>query len=241
MKGLARVSEEIALAPAELARHSREERLAIGKMWAARAESELTAGVVFANIGLSLLEHGAAAEVAFLTTRAVSDEVRHAEICRHVAARYLDAEVAFPRPRRVEKPPASGNDGRLVATLHLVLNSCLNESVAVVFLRSCLDQAENGLVRLALRELMGEEVDHARVGWAHLASPAVTDRERAAVGRAVPGLIAELEKVWLANNTDEVPRGHGTLTANETEKVVAEALADLILPGFEHCGVAVAK
>src|SRR5690349_15219250 len=108
MKGLARVSEEIALAPAELARHSREERRAIGNMWAARAQSELTAGVVFANIGLSLLEHGATAEVAFLTTRAVSDEVRHAEICWHVAARYLDAEVAFPRPRRVEKPPASG-------------------------------------------------------------------------------------------------------------------------------------
>jgi hypothetical protein len=211
----------------------------IGKYWARRAEAELTTGVVFANLGVALLAQSVTPEVAFLVARAYSDEVRHAEVCRRVAMRYLGTELPLPKPRHVEKPTGSPSQARLAATLHLVLNCCFNEAVAMVFLRTCLDQAENGLVRLALRELMREEVDHCRLGWAHLSSAAVSDADRAAVTRALPGFIDGTRTLWLTDAEHGVPRGHGALALPDLERVVEEALADLILPGLEHCGVRV--
>jgi hypothetical protein len=219
---------------------SADERALIGALWARRAESELTSGAVFANVSAALLTRGTIPSVRFLAERAVSDELRHAEICRQVAAHYLDAPVPFPKARPVRKPAPAESDAALVATLHVVLNCCLNESVAMVFLRTCLDTAQSDLVRTALRELMREEIDHARIGWAHLASSEVSDAERSAVGRALPRLIAETRRIWCTDNPVAVPSGHGCLSASEIERVLDEAIADLIVPGFEHLGVAVA-
>lgn len=224
-------------APLDLSGLSADAVRALGRHWANRAQSELTSGVVFANISLALLAQGVTPELGFLAARAHSDEVRHAEICRRVAMRYLGAELPFPRPRAVAKPSPTPSQARLAATLHVVANSCFNESIAMVFLRTCLAQAEHELVRLALRELMREEVDHARLGWAHLSSDAVTEADRAAVARAVPGFVADMRTLWLDGAPAEVPRGHGVLERADLERVVEEALADLILPGLEHCGV----
>jgi hypothetical protein len=225
--------------PFDAAQLSTAERTLIGTLWARRAQSELTSGVVFANLSAALLTRGTIPSVRFLAARAVSDELRHAEVCRQVAARYLDAPVAFPKARRVRNPDPAQSDAALVATLHVVLNCCLNESVAMVFLRTCLEAAENDLVRAALRELMREEVDHARIGWAHLACSEVSDAERAGVGRALPRLIAETRRIWSSDNPSEVPSGHGCLSKGEIERVLDEALADLIVPGFTHLGVSV--
>ena len=217
------------LSPATLAR--------IGRHWIGRAESELTAGVVFANISVALLSEDVAPEVAFLVARAHSDEVRHAEICRRVAMRYLGAEVPFPKPRTVHTPTVTRSQARLAATLHAVFNCCFNESVAMVFLRTCLDEAQSELVRLALRELMREEVDHSRIGWAHLTSRAVTDADREAVARALPVFIRDTKTLWLADDGEGIPSGHGSLDREALERVVEEAIHDLILPGLDRCGV----
>jgi hypothetical protein len=224
---------------ANLTQCPRAERELIGKNWANRAASELTAGVVFANIEGALRARAVAPEVLALVARAPADEARHAEICRRVASRYLEIEVPFPEPRPVRKPAPRAEQRGITATLLVVLNSCLNESVAMVFLRTCLEQAQSELVRLALRELMREEVDHARIGWAHLASPEVSDAERAVVSQELPRLIGEIRRAWLTDNPSHVPVGHGCLARAGIESVLDEALADLILPGFEHCGVAV--
>lgn len=229
--------ERFASTPLDVSGLSPELRADIGWHWARRSESELTSGVVFANISLALLATGVTPEIAFLAARAHSDEVRHAEICRHVATRYLGADVPFPRPRQVEKPAPTPSQARLAATLHVVQNCCFNESVAMVFLRTCLDQAEHELVRLALRELMREEVDHSRVGWAHLSSVAVTEADRDGVARAVPRFIDDMRQLWLTDPGPPVPPGHGVLDPPELARVVEEALDELILPGLEHCGV----
>lgn len=229
--------ERFASTPLDVSGLSPELRADIGWHWARRSESELTSGVVFANISLAVLATGVTPEIAFLAARAHSDEVRHAEICRHVATRYLGADVPFPRPRQVEKPAPTPSQARLAATLHVVQNCCFNESVAMVFLRTCLDQAEHELVRLALRELMREEVDHCRIGWALLSSGAVTDADRAAVTRALQGFIGDIRHLWLADAGCALPRGHGALDPSDLARVVEEALEELILPGLEHCGV----
>jgi len=229
--------ERFATTPLEISGLPADVTSAIGWHWARRAESELTAGVVFANISVALLAQDVVPEVAFLTARAHSDEVRHAEICRRVAGRYLGKEVPFPKPRAVQKPAPTPSQARLAATLHVVQNCCFNESVAMVFLRTCLDQAEHELVRLALRELMREEVDHSRVGWAHLSSVAVTEADRDGVARAVPRFIDDMRQLWLTDPGPPVPPGHGVLDPPELARVVEEALDELILPGLEHCGV----
>lgn len=234
---MSRTLDELWLAETAANDLSRDVRELVGGIWQRRAASELTNAVVFANLGEVLGGGHAAPEVEALIARASADERRHAEICRRVAGRYLERDVPFPEPRSVPKPASRVLDARTTATLHVVLQCCLNESVAMVFLRTCLDEARSELVRLALRQLMREEVDHARIGWAHLASARVTQAERDIVSAELPYLVVALRSAWLADNPHELPGGHGCLPEQSVARVLDEALADLILPGLALCGV----
>jgi len=232
-----RTLDELVVADAGARDLPRDVRELVGGIWQRRAASELTNALVFAHLREVIGVGNTAPDVEALITRASSDERRHAEICRRVAARYLERDVPFPEPRSVQKPASRIGDARATAILHVVLQCCLNESVAAVFLRSCLDEARSDLVRLALRELMREEVDHARIGWAHLASARVTPAERAIVSAELPYLVGALRAAWLADNPRELPAGHGCLPERAVARVLDEALADLILPGLTLCGV----
>ena len=46
----------------------------------------------------------------------------------------------------------------------------MNETTAGVFLEVCLAHAEGALAKAALSELLSDEIDHGRIGWAHLAA-----------------------------------------------------------------------
>lgn len=212
----------------------------LGRQWASRATAELRVASIFASVSAGLLESGADPAVLRIAARAVSDEVRHAEICRHVAERYLGREVEWPAPGRGSMPSLARAPGSLKATLHTIAMGCINETIASAWLETSLRDATAPLARAAIRELMADDIHHARLGWAHLASTFVGPEARRAIGAWLPALFDAAARPWTREHPDKVAEGcaeHGVPSNAQTRAVVRETLSGVVLPGFESLGV----
>ncbi len=149
-----------------------DDRALVARIWTERSAAEQRAAVIFTMIARDLLVDGAIPEVLELATRAVHDELRHVEICRQVASRYAGAPVPWPAPEPASEPAFRDAPPDLTRALHVVLDTCIAESVGATFLQVCRADAEGPLVRAALQQLLRDDIGHARIGWAHLASAA---------------------------------------------------------------------
>ncbi len=205
----------------------------VGKFWISRAVAELDASGHFEIMASRLAARNAPSPIVELAKRAVEDEKRHAASCQSVASAYLGTpapELAPPNPSR----PSFGVAGRdLTTTLHVVSSSCISEGIATAFLRACLKQAAGEPVRSALRAMLEDEIHHARIGWAHLAT--LAQPERREVDRALPALLRLARTTWLATDSS-APRGHGALSSSDLQAVVDDAIESLIVPGFQRIG-----
>ena len=216
-----------------------EERATIGAIWRERAQSELNAASGFAIVLGELFELGAAPAVLELASEAVHDEVRHAEICRGLAERYLGAPVAPPIAKRVSVPTHPGADAALVRHLHVVGLACVNETLAAAFLEACLEETtEDAEVRALAKQHLADEVRHGRVGWAHLATLDAATRE--AIGAFVPRMVKANMVRWARRlrilPAEGIP-GHGLPSRALALTRLDECVRGVILPGFRHLGV----
>jgi len=213
------------------------DRRALADRWQARAANELATSTAFAEVYRGLVGLGAPFELLAGAATAVEDELRHARICQHVAGRYAGRDLGEPSARPTPPPRFEGASERQARVLHVVLHTCLNEGFAVAYLGACLERATAPLAHAAVQEIMRDEIDHARLGWAFLAGAAPADRTL--VEQALPELVRFAKHIWLADDRypETLPAGHGCLGRDELRPLVAEALQDLVLPGFEHVGV----
>lgn len=210
----------------------------VSAVWSGRAASELHAAEGFTAIARAVLASGGPSEAQWLAARAVSDEVRHAEICRQVASRYLAQDVPWPAP--AAHPPTAPLDAppRLVPALAVVSLSCVQETLGGIFLELCLASTTGALARAALRELLADEIDHGRIGWAYLAGlPAPT---QSALGPHLPAVLDRCLAAWRSRITEvsgfSAP-AHGCPDPTKVEPALLEGLRDVVLPGFEHVGL----
>lgn len=224
----------------ELAGVSREVRRLVGGIWADRARTELGAGSGFAQVVVGLYAIGARPEVLALATEAAHQEVEHAQSCHRLAELYLAETVEMPRPKKVGVPAHEGASDALRATLHLIGLSCINETLAAEFVARCLDASEHRAVREASSAHLRDEIGHARVGWAHLASGVLDAKDRALVAKWMPRLVTANGAMWLSRvralPEDGVP-GHGYPPVRELEAGVRKALRELVIPGLDHVGI----
>ncbi len=218
-------------------------RRQIGEIWAERARSELGAGSGFAIVVTHLYRLGADPLVIRLATKAAHDEVRHAELCRLLAEAYLGRAIEMPRPKRVGMPAHEGASEALRMHLHVFGLCCLNETIAAGFVEACLETSEAPLVRAIQREHLADEVDHARVGWAHFASDAVSDEIRAGVSAWAARLVKINRGVW-HDRIGALPEAgvpaHGYPSRARLIRAVDETIRDVVLPGLAHVGIEMA-
>ncbi|MBX3272220.1 MAG: diiron oxygenase [Sandaracinaceae bacterium] len=210
----------------------------VGAIWRERAQSELNAASGFAIVATELFELGAPSAVLELATRAVHDEVRHAELCRGLAERYLGEPVAPPVAKRVSMPRHAGADAELVKHLHVVGLCCVNETLAAGFLEACLEATDAPDVRELARQHLADEVRHARVGWAHLAW--VDAATRRAIGGFVPRMLTANVARW-TRRLHIMPRagfpGLGVPARARALASLEETVREVVLPGFAAVGV----
>lgn len=219
---------------------SKDERTILAGIWQERGLSELKVAGGFSAITGVLIEHGTADEVLKLVSRAVRDEVRHAEIAVDMAARYRDSDVEWPRAEPFPVPELLPAGGRLRATLLVIAMCCINETLACGILEGQLSQATSPLTRAALQSVLSDEIDHARAGWGHIATPFVTASMKEEIGGWLPRLLGARLRDLVDEDApfpgEQFPE-HGILTRKARKEIVATALADVVFPGFARAGI----
>ncbi len=215
------------------------QRELIASVWLGRAAAEAGAAQTFRVVADCLRTLDAEPELVALARRAVGDELRHAELCWEVA-RHYGGDLAQPAPTARELPHYDGASEELICSLHVVGQCCLNETTAGAFLERCLQHTTAELPRKTFLLLLSDEVDHARLGWAHLASPRLSTETRAAIAAWLPSMIARNLRVWRARPDtppDPVYAQHGALPRDTVVQAVTAAVDELLIPGLAHVGI----
>ena len=217
-------------------------RMRAGRSWQARMGQEFLAVGAFATLIHELAEEGCEPVVLQILTRASSDEVRHAEICRKVAEGILDVEIPTRWKGVPSIPQHTTESASTRVLLHMVEMCCLSETFTGVFLTEMLARMPEGSPRMAVESLLEDEIDHGRVGWAYLASRAQAKE----LGGLVDALPRMLERTmggvmsYAAKHPEpDVPamEAVGYLGISAGAAIYTRTLRDVILPGLTECGV----
>ncbi|MEM9188797.1 MAG: hypothetical protein AAGF12_06455 [Myxococcota bacterium] len=213
-------------------------RRRVAEYWLGQAASEARVAESFRSIHSSLLHLQADAGLIRLAARAVDDEHRHAALTEELACRYAGRRVG---PHPVLAPQQPRHERAASETLRhalFVTGQCaLNETFATAYLSAARRGAESPIARHALRELLEDEIDHSRIGWAFLAEVPV--RHRAELSDWLLPLTVcnyrEWQQLQLPENDALAPLG--IPPAEVARTALFEALEGILLPGFRHVGL----
>jgi len=209
----------------------------MGAAWGGRSSSEVRTMNAFEHITRSLEVIEAPDAVVGLSKRAIDDERRHIEIGRRVASAYERAEVPVPRMRNMRLPVYEGTSRRLQALLRVISHCCLNETTACAYAQYSLSIARAPLVHSALREILADEIDHGRVGWAAVAAAPPRLREEAV--KWLPRIIKTHLAGWRASLVEwPAPlHAHGMPPKRSALRLVNSTMTEVILPGLAAWGM----
>lgn len=217
-----------------------EDRAALAAIWQNRAMMEMRVGSTFASLAVELLEHGTTQRVYEIVSQAVRDEVHHAQISAELAAKYRGDALVWPNPGSNNYPTFRASKGAWHALLYIVVECCINETLACSMLEEAIAQTESTLVKAAFSRILQDEIEHARAGWAHLASPWVTPEMK-------QELPSWLEWLHASNHHDLVgddaplPREkyptHGMLSRRRAREITYATMIDITFPGYRAVGV----
>jgi hypothetical protein len=218
---------------------SPELRAEVALHWQTRAASERRVGLAFAFVKDTLRDAGAPETLISLATRAVDDERRHTELARQVASRYAGHDVGDPPTLPLQVPEHRGASVAFKRTLHVIGQCALNETFASAVLESALHGTTAKLAHAAVRELLADEIDHARIGWGYLASRSSSEK-----AQLTPWLVPMVQanvNMWRAADratpSDESMVRHGAISPKLVDDALVVAIRDLVIPGFKHVGV----
>ena len=215
-----------------------EVRSVIAEMWFGRAASELDVGAQFGLLAAGF-STAPSSRIHVALTEAAGDESRHSEICAAVGVRYAGAPRALVR-RPLQSLVRFGSTTETTSLLlHLVLLACVNEATSTFYLRECMKRCRARTAHAALRELLADDVRHARIGWKHLGSDGVTEDDRRHVSLGMPTLLHLSHEVWSSVPERSEPwfTEHGCLGRDTATRAFASAVREVILPGLTFVGV----
>ncbi len=184
----------------------------LSAVWAHRGWTEREAARRYDR--LARAARGVVAPFAALLARAADDELRHAELCDRACLALGGTPLADP----VDDPGPSDD-----VLLDVVVTCCLGETLNVVLLHDELATCEPAL-RAITRQLLADEVIHARLGWRVLEAAAA----HGAAGRLGPPIERALADTL---GGDPLPPRRAAL--------LDVALTEIIVPAFAFYGIAI--
>jgi hypothetical protein len=208
--------------------------------WRFRHAVESEAALRFARLGERLLAIGADAALTERARAASREEERHAALCAELAAEYGAALPPGPAEEPAEVAPAS-LPLRARVLYEVVAACCVAETESVAVLTTLLDAAPRPRVREVLHELARDEVQHARLGWAHLAGEHAAG-ETAFLAPLVPAMLEGNAPPDLflrpdPDDDDEALLAEGVLPRTLQRQVFTTAMTTVVFPGLERFGV----
>jgi hypothetical protein len=207
--------------------------------WAFRHDVEREAAARFERLA-GRLEALAAPQMAELVRSASRDESRHALLCAGLAEDYGATLDASGPPRLADIAPRQLAERERVL-YEVVAACCIAETESMGTLTALLGAAPAARVRDVLRELAADEVRHARLGWAHLASESARI-DSSFLGRLVPAMLAgnAAPDLFLTGSPESEDPGlleHGVLPHGAKREVFVHSLEQVVFPGLEQFGI----
>lgn len=210
----------------------------VSRGWRERSAAELQTSAIMSVVHEDVVALQPGGSLAKLAARAVDDERRHAEICRLVASRYAGTDLSPPVLSPVVVPRYAGAPEEVERLLRVVTQCSIGETIAAVFLEASLAATRGVLVRAATRELLRDDIDHARIGWALLAGSSATLR-RSLEPWILPAVQACV-RLW----STETPclslpgaREHGLPSLADVANAARHAAVTVIVPGLDLMGI----
>jgi len=213
------------------------ERDALSGMWAFRARSEHEATRRFTRLAERLRVAGAAPAIVDLATVAIEDERRHRGACAAMAERFGHPTMSFDdEPLPEVAPPGLGDSERVL--YETVAFCAVTESINAALLAETQKASTDPETHRVVRDILSDEVNHSRIGWAYLASTAVP---RAFLAGWLPFMLdATLPEALFAasdEGSSETLLGFGLLPPSALQRIFRDTMLGVIVPGLEQFGV----
>jgi len=218
------------------------------RVWVFRTRVERQAASRFASVARRLAGTGAPEVVIDLAQRAAEDERRHAVLCAELALRF-HAATARPLLERLADAAEADEDlgsapvAREQLLVEVVSMSCITETLSTALLGEMHERATDPRVREVIHEVLRDEVQHSRLGWAYLASEHARGSV-AFVADHVPGMLAGAitEEIFRpidpgGESEDELLARHGALERSRRLAIFAGTMRAVVFPGLARFGV----
>lgn len=217
-------------------------RSTLGRIWWMQAATEARVAHSFEIVHRSLQKLGAQEPLVELAHRAIDDEHRHQRLCEELTSRYVGnacgptAQLPMTHPLHAT---AKSDEER--AALFVVGQCALNETFASAYLTAAREECTSPLARAALRELLADEIDHARVGWAFLMSTSPAMRKSLSEW-ILPLTVCNLREWQEVASQSEGQSSrelaaHGVPRTEAIREALREAVSGVLIPGFAHVGL----
>ncbi len=219
-------------------------RLAAARVWRHRARAELEASARFTRLAAELATGDAVALVVAMAHDAAADELRHAEQCANLVRAFEGGSFELGALPQVRVVAPNGLAFRERLLYEVVAMSCVTETLSAALLGELVARATDSLVHETMHGILRDEVNHARLGWAHLAA----ERERGVtdvVGPSLPAMLAGTVTEELFASSAEHPvqqmlSGLGALDRADCRRIFCDTLSQVVFPGFPRFGLATA-
>lgn len=219
-------------------------RARVAGTWAYRTRAEIEATARFARMATELAEVGATPVVVRGAADASADESRHRDLCARLAAKWGEPNALAPEPPRT-RIGRSNMDPRDRLLWEMVAVCCISETMNTSLMTRCLEVVKDEDIRATLRELLEDEVRHARLGWAHLAAERSAGRGQF-LRDVLPLLLEASVEPGFLEGTSPVPwtdalYDYGELPWAELVQIYRDTLNLVIFPGLDAVGVDTSK
>lgn len=209
--------------------------------WRGRMENEHASSLVFAGLLPQAVEAGASARDQADLAQMIVEEQHHARRCAAMLQALGGAPVGRLPPVR-PLPRHEDTSRRLAYFRNLLSVCCLSETVAVALIdaeRLALEGAVPGQV---LKEILADEVGHARFGWRTLEAAELDAAEREDLNRylqtALPHLVDhELAHLSPLPVPTEALAQAGVCDGALAREIFWSTLEEVILPSLRKLGL----
>lgn len=212
-------------------------REAVSRRWEERVRSELEVGLAFANLAERLADAGAREWVVSMAREAATQERHHAELCHQLAERYGERTITLPDLSAWAPISFGRADAEIELLFAVVGQACVSETIATGWLRACLRDIRSPTARAAYALHLREELGHARVGWAYLATTSLSDTARDTLGRSLESMVNANVMAWEREANflpGEAVPAHGFLSRARSIAAIEQTVSTVIYPGFAH-------
>lgn len=206
-------------------------------LWAFRAGAEAEAAARFGALAGALGRCGASPALVAAARKSAEDERRHLRDCAALAGT-LGREVRLPEAR-VALPGSARLPERLRLAQAMVATCCVAETLSALLLDEMRRRSEHPEARSLVHTILRDEVDHARLGWAW-AETDLDDAQRAHLAEVLPGVLEDAVQDELFSDGPDALldlEGWGGLRRSRRRALVAEGVAEVVLPGLQRAGV----